>query len=406
MPVAKQVIIHMPNIDVDAVRWATADDNGKLSGDVQSGTLANAAEAVEGKRSVLVLPGNDVVISEAKVPGGSARAAALAVPYELEERLADDVDTLHFALGPKGKDDVFPVAVVGCDTMDDLKAMCADVGLRPTQIVSETLAIPQPNAKEAGSASWSALVNGPQTVVRMNGHSGFAIDTDLLPMAITDVKSALPDDVEASMVMYKTDAPSAQISMPSNIDVETRPCADVLGLYASGLAHSPTINLLQGEYSPKSQMDKAWKPWRWTAALAALLAAIVFGGKWFDYNALKTQENALDDQIATAFKKALPGKRMVRPVSQVKAALNATGTTNTSGFTTSLHAISESFATKPDTVIRSIAVRDGRFDLDVTTDALPTLDALKEELKRRDLELTVQSANRDKEGLRSRLRIE
>lgn len=402
---AKQVIIHMPNIDVDAVRWATADDDGKLSGEIQSGTLANAAEAVEGKRSVLVLPGNDVIISEAKVPGGSVRAAAQAVPYELEDQLADDVDTLHFALGPKSKDDTFPVAVVGCDTMDDLKAMCADVGLRPTQIVSETLAIPQPN-KEVGGTGWSALINGPQTVVRTNGYSGFAIDTDLLAMALADAKGSLPEDTEASMVVYKTDASPTQISMPANIDVETRPCPDVLGLYASGLANGPTINLLQGEYNPKSQMDKAWKPWRWSAALAAVLAVIVFGGKWFDYNALKQQEEALDTQISTAFENALPGKRMVRPVSQVKAALNAAGSSSTSGFTTSLHAISESFASMPDTVIRSIAVRDGRFDLDITTDALPSLDALKEQLKRRDLELTVQSANRDKDGLRCRLRIE
>lgn len=403
---AKQVIIHMPNIDVDAVRWATADDNGKLSGDIHSGTLANVAEAVEGKRSVLVLPGNDVVISEAKVPGGSVRAAAQAIPYELEDQLADDVDTLHFALGPKGKDDVFPVAVVGCDTMDDLQAMCADVGLRPTQIVSETLAIPQPNNNDAGGVGWSALVNGPQTVVRTNGHSGFAVDTDLLGMALNDVKGNLPEDAEASMIVYKTDTPIEPISMPKDIDVETRPCSDVLGLYASGLANGPTINLLQGVYSPKSKMDKAWKPWRWTAALAAILLALVFAGKWFDYNALKMKEDALDAQIAEAFEKALPGKRMVRPVSQVKAALNGLGSTNTSGFTTSLHAISDSFATKPDTVIRSIAVRDGRFDLDVTTDALPTLDALKDELQKRDLTMTVQSANRDKEGLRSRLRIE
>jgi len=86
--------------------------------------------------------------------------------------------------------------------------------------------------------------------------------------------------------------------------------------------------------------------------------------------------------------------------------MNEEGGGQTSGFTTSLHAIADSFATKPDTLIRSLAVRDGRFDLDVITDELESLDQLKEELKKRDLTLTVQSANRDKEGLRSRLRIE
>jgi len=387
--VARQVIIHIPDIDEDAVRWATADDNGKLTDDVFSGTLAEAAEAVEGKRSVLVLPGNDVLLSEAHVPGGSAARATQAVRYELEEQLADDVDTLHFALGTKNKEDVFPVAVVGRDTMDEVQAMCADVGLRPSQIVPETLAIPNHESSSPGAVGWTALVDGSKSLVRLNGHQGFAIDTDMMAMALNGAKNAEP------------------LEHPVGMEVETKHCDDTLRLFASGLAASPTINLLQGEYSPKTQMGKAWKPWRWTAALVAVLALILIGSKWFDYNTLKQRENALNEEIAAAFKEAMPGKRMVRPESQIRTALAELGGGNTSGFTTTLHAIAESFSTQPDTTIRSLAVRDGRFDLDVTTDALPTLDALKAELKKRgNLTMTVQSANRDKEGLRSRLRIE
>ena len=403
---ARRVIIHMPNLDVDAVRWATADDDGKVSGEIASGTLAEAAADVEGKRSVLVLPGNDVLLSEARVPGGSVRAATQAVRYELEEQLADDVDSLHFALGPKSKDDVFPVAVVNSDTMDDLKAMCEEVGLRPTQIVPETLAIPKHDNPTPGGTGWTALVDGPRTVVRLNGHNGFAIDTDMASMALHGAKNDLADDAEPAILVYRTSANAAQLETPADIDVETRPCDDVMGLYAMGLANSPTINLLQGEYSSKTQMDKAWKPWRWTGVLAAVLVAILFGGKWLDYNMLKKQESILDKDIAAAFEKAMPGRRMVRPVSQIRAAMNAEGGGETSGFTVSLHAIADSFATKPDTLIRSLAVRDGRFDLDVITDELETLDSLKAELKKRDLTLTVQSANRDKDGLRSRVRIE
>jgi len=133
---------------------------------------------------------------------------------------------------------------------------------------------------------------------------------------------------------------------------------------------------------------------------------ILFGGKWFDYQALKQEEKALDDSIAAAFKEALPGSRMVRPKSQIRQALEAAGGGNTGGFIQTLDAITESLSVNSDTVIRSIAVRDGRFDLDITTDALPTLDLFKAELAKRDLTLTVLSANRDKEGLRSRLRVE
>lgn len=403
---ARRVIIHIPDLQVDEVRWVTAHDDGSVSGVIADGTLAEAAADVDGKRSVLVLPGNDVLLSEAKVPGGSARAAAQAVRYELEEQLADDVDSLHFALGPKTKDDVFPVAVVDHDTMEDLTTMCEEVGLYPTQMVPETLAIPKHDNPSPGGTGWTALVDGDKTVVRLNGHNGFAIDTDMAGMALNGAKQNLTGDAEPAMLVYRTSDEMAVLETPVDVDVETRPYEDVLSLYAIGLATSPTINLLQGVYSKKNQLDKAWKPWRWTAVLAAVLAAILFGGKWLDYSALKKQEEALDGNIAAAFEKAMPGKRMVRPVSQIRTALGDESGGQVSGFTTKLHAIADSFATKPDTLIRSLAVRDGRFDLDVMTDELETLDELKVELKKRDLTLTVQSANRDDDGLRSRLRIE
>jgi len=405
--VARQVIIHMPDIEVDAVRWVTADDNGRIVDAVASGSFADVAEKVEGKRSVLVLPGDDVTLTEAKVPGGSVARASQAVRYELEEQLADDVETLHFALGAKSADDVFPVAVIGNQTMDSVLSLCADVGLRPTQIVPETLAIPSFDKSESGTEIWTALVDGEKTLVRSSPYQGFSINTDLADMALHGAQQNLADDATAAMVLYKTNAMTQAFDVPPGIEVETRDCDDSLALFAAGLASAPTINLLQGGYSPKTQLDKAWKPWRWTAALAAVLALILFGGKWFDYQSLKEKENALDAGIAAAFKEALPGKRMVRPRSQIKTALNALGGGNSAGFTITMHAIAESFATQPDTTIRAIAVRNGRFDLDVTTDALPTLDALKTELENRGgLTLTVQSNTREKDGIRSRLRIE
>jgi len=278
--VARQVIIHMPDIEVDAVRWVTADDNGRAVDAITTGTFADVAAQVEGKRSVLVLPGDDVTLTEAKVPGGSAARAAQAVRYELEEQLADDVDTLHFALGAKDADDVFPVAVIGCHTMDSIQAMCADVGLRPTQIVPETLAIPSFDKQESGNEIWTALVNGAKTLVRLSPYQGFSIDSDMAGMGLAGAQQNLADGVSAAMVLYRTDAPSQPFDVPENVEIETRDCDDALALFAAGLSSAPTINLLQGSYSPKTQLDKAWKPWRWTAGLAAVLALILFGGKW------------------------------------------------------------------------------------------------------------------------------
>jgi general secretion pathway protein L len=197
------------------------------------------------------------------------------------------------------------------------------------------------------------------------------------------------------------------LTTPDDIDVEMRSCDHRLALYASGLATSPYINLLQGVYNPKKNFDKTWKPWRASAALAACLCAALFVGKWMDVRALDKQEAHLDAQIASAFKQALPDSRMQRPKRQIQSALNQLGVGNTDGFTNRLSQIAASLATQPQTTLKTIGYRNGRFDLDLNTDAVPTLDALKSELSRRgSLAMSVQSANRENNTVRGRVRIE
>ena len=403
---AKNVIIHLPRVGEDHVVWAMADERGALTSEVRSGTLEQAANEVEGRRSVLVLPGNDVLLAEATVPGGSAARAMQAIPFQLEDQLADDVDSLHFAVGTKGKSDDYPVAVIGRDTMDIVRDHCAQAGLRPSEIVPETLALPKFEPDEMGESKWTALVDGETAVVRLNGFAGFSTDTDMAGIMLDGAQQNLPENTSASMVVYRTD-PHIHMQAPENMDVETRACESRLSLYASGLASAPRINLLQGDYSPKKQFDKTWKPWRWTAMLAGILGLTLVAGKALEYRQLSSQVAQLDSQIETVFKEALPSSRMVRPLTQMENHIKKLSGGDFDGFTSNLSQIAASLATQPQTKLRSISFREGRFDLDLTTDAIPTLDLLKAELKKRgDLVMTVQSANNEKDGLRGRVRIE
>jgi general secretion pathway protein L len=190
--------------------------------------------------------------------------------------------------------------------------------------------------------------------------------------------------------------------------VETRHCDNRLPLYANGLVTSSQINLLQGDYSPKTRFDKAWKPWIWTGILALLLGGVLMAGKGLDYLRMARQEAELDSQITAVFKEALPNSRMQRPVAQMKNRLKQLSGGSTDGFTSRLEQLAESLATQPQTQLKSISYRNGRFDLDLITDKVTTLEALKSELsKRGSLKMTVQSANQDKDGgLRGRVRVE
>jgi len=259
--VSKHVIIYIPLISEETVQWAVSDDSGKLTTDVEYSTLAEVAAEVEGRKVTIVLPADEVLLSEAIVPGGSVARAQQAVPFALEDVVADDVDTLHFALGSKGPEDAYPVAVV------------------------------------------TALLDQDQIIVRLNGQQGFATDPGMASIMIDGARQSMDNETDPSLVIFRTDPP-VDLALPDNIDVEMRDCEHRLALYASGLARSPHINLLQGVYNPKKNFDKTWKPWRATAGLAACLCVALFIGKWADVRALDKQAAALDAEIAGAFKQA------------------------------------------------------------------------------------------------------
>lgn len=412
---ARQLLVRLPDLADDACEWAPVD-GGELVGDVRSGTLADAADAALGLRTTLVVPADGILLAETRVPGGSAQRAQTAAKYALEEQLADDVENLHFALGSRRPGDLWPVAVIERHAMEALAARCAEAGLRPLAVLPETLALPLFDPDEPPGTVWTMLADGEQALVRLGDHAGFVCDADMagamLDGARTEAAAAHAAAADGSepgslqLVLHATEGTPA-LALPADFEVERRRVRGRMELHAAALADAPAINLLQGEFSPRKQLDATWKPWRWTAALAASLLVVVVGGRWLDLRALTAHEGALDAEIAQIFEQALPGVRRVRPRQQMEQALGRIGAGGGGGFTDRLGQIAAGLATQTQTTLNSVGSRGDRFDLDLSTDAVPTLDALASALEQQgSLTMTVQSANRDDDGVRARVRVE
>ena len=98
---AEFLVIRLPAEPDAAAHWIAVDDNGTRRSPPVTGPLREAAKDV-GERDVIVLvPATSVLTTVVDIPvrGGSRLLAAL--PFALEEQLADDVDTLQFAAGTR-----------------------------------------------------------------------------------------------------------------------------------------------------------------------------------------------------------------------------------------------------------------------------------------------------------------
>jgi len=99
---AEWLVLRLPRGPEERVSWMPADSRGQPLAAPQSGPLRQAAAAAGSRRLAVIVPRSDVLMTEVELPvkSGGVRLQQV-VPYALEEQLAADIDTLHFALGER-----------------------------------------------------------------------------------------------------------------------------------------------------------------------------------------------------------------------------------------------------------------------------------------------------------------
>lgn len=383
--------------DLQGVRdWLLVDLQGQVKTPVQPGCPTSAV--IGGARRVVVLvPGAEVSLYEARVPGRNRQRALRAIPFALEEQLADDVETLHFALGASLGDDRYPVAVVDRQRMDAWMAQLREAGVSAHQWVPDTLALPRTDG-------WSLLSEADTVLVRSGDYSGFASDMDTFPVLVSMMaaREQLPETARAfGAVTLELEGVDVDLD-----DSRLQP----LDVLARGWFAGPVIDLLQGAYSRREEWGRLLRPWKATAAL--LIAVLVLAGvsAGLNYYHLTRQKTQLETEIQALYKQTFPrARRIVNPRAQMEQQLkqlqrSSGGSTNFLGmFAETANVV----RTAQGITVKGASYRDGRLDLDLLADNLQLLDALKQALvSGGSMNAEIQSATTDdSQKVNSRIRI-
>src|SRR5262245_22060475 len=129
---ADWLLLRFPRTPEGKASWMVADGAGRAVVPPQEGMLADAARFAGGRRVCVLVPGADVLRAQAELPLRGGAKLQQAVPYALEEQLADDIEELHFAVGRRPSDSSrTPVAVVSRKLMDEWLAALRGAGLEP-----------------------------------------------------------------------------------------------------------------------------------------------------------------------------------------------------------------------------------------------------------------------------------
>lgn len=384
----------------DELLWLRVGPNGP--GAPETGT-AEALAACRGYRMVVLAPAESVLLAQVNIPARNRQRVIQALPFVLEERLVQDIEDLHFAIGARETSGVLNVAVVERAHLERWLERLRTAGIEADAILPETLAIPF----EQGA--WTVLVDGAVTIVRTGTQAGFAIDSDnvqtLLGHALAEAGEARPE----RLLVYT----GGDQEWLAELDITAQVRAldeDPLLLMAQQINEPAAIDLLQGKYNRREQFSRLYRPWIASVAALAVLLLLYTGLLIQDYLSLSHEADRLQQAIEQTYLEAFPdATRVVNPRVQMErglASLRSGGDADPGGFLDMMRDTAPTLSKIDGLVLQRVSYRDRRLDLALTIRDLQDLDRLKQQLGDvSGIEVEIQSASAAGDRVEARIQL-
>jgi general secretion pathway protein L len=275
---------------------------GVLANGRELGTLAESCAAVP---CYALLPGAAVSAHRVVLPKGG-RVGMAALPYQLEDKLCTDLDTVHLAVGVLQAKQPTDVLVADHGVVKASLDLLRQSGLRIKALLPDYAVLP------------------PNTVVIDN--TQVAANIHAQPMGMSSENFAVwqqivGPEVSATPVQVYCigDCEESRLGAGEHVIEQ---CENRLRAFAIGFQAWP-LSLLSGPYLLKDESGEAVARLRWPLILLAAL----LGLHWMSLGVQTYRDNreadALDEAMVAVYQQTFPGSRVVNARSQMRSQLNA-----------------------------------------------------------------------------------
>ena len=107
---ADTLLIHYDPATPEQATWSSVNSQGELTTRITSGLLEDAASVAENHRVIVILDSSSVHLNIVNLPTSNIQKMLRAVPYALEEQIAEDVEDFHFVISKSATSKGTPVA--------------------------------------------------------------------------------------------------------------------------------------------------------------------------------------------------------------------------------------------------------------------------------------------------------
>lgn len=374
-----RLLIQFADDGLTDYRWALFDEAGGNAAlewqQAAEGELA-ALAAQHPYPLIVVIPQQCVYLTQVELPAKASRQLLGAIEYQIEDRLAQDVESQHFALGDTRQNPI-SVAVVSREIMDRCMMLAQTHGLRLAQVIPELFLCPWSGEGVSLSEGYDGWL------LRYGDYRGLKCSSAALPAML----ELIGREVDFDAVRCYGDAPLLDgVEIERLAPSEARP----------GFVDAPLIDLQQRDYQLSSPWLGLARTWKWVGLMLLLLLAA------FSYNravALQQLEDELGEirqqqyELLQPYLPAASGpnddlKRMlIERIKQLRA------NRQEQGFLQLMLEFVRAREKFPDIEISRIGYQGDRLSFDISSGKLTDIEALLASVRQRGVQAKLESLN-------------
>ena len=389
----ERLLLRLPSVGDPT--WLRLGADGRVLEGTARG-MPPASALAQASEIVVLVPAEDVLLTEAQIATRNRSQLLKAVPFAIEDQLLAPVEDLHFAAA-EPVDGSVGIAVVAKAAMRAWLERLNAARIQADTLLPESLALP------AGTDRASVLIDDDRAVVRFAPWSAFACAAAELGAWLERANGAAP--------ARPLDVHDFRNAATSRASASANHPRDALAFLAHSLG-KPPLNLLHGEFAPQHRAERGAKLWRIAAALAAAVLVLAVANLGLEVLQLSRTSARMQALAADAARKAFPdvgAAELARysPADLVRTRIERLrGGADSSGLLRVLSAVGPVLASTTRIQTRGMEFRNGALELGLRAPDVATLDSVRERLATvPGLKVAVTAANPGDGGIDGRIRI-
>lgn len=307
--------------EAEGFEWVLLDASGNTEAQGQDDTHENLearlqAVGVEAASVIGIIPALDVTPCSARIPGRQKRMIRQAAPFAVEEQLAQDIDSVHLALGSQ-KQNEWQIAAMDRERMDAYMAWFRGFGYPLRALYTDAMLLP------VGEHQWTILIESSQALTRQRENGWYEVPVESLGVFMDSLIEA-HDAKTPPGARVLTTAHAAEQHRMALASLEQHPDALIqvqtleqqpLSLMVEGLRSGDVeaINLCQGEYATESSGGSHLRRWRPVTIVAALGLVAQLGFMAAEGVYYRNQAQRFNEQAVSIYREYFPDKSRPRP---------------------------------------------------------------------------------------------